>query len=103
MLPGCLALYVARWREKEMAAALSQGGNRWHALISMGAKRLSDSHTSFPTRDAAEAAAYQGLQIYVKLIENLSLPAMDSLVWTQQNDPDKWLEAFYAKPLFPGD
>lgn len=84
-----------------MAAALFEGEARWHALMSIGANRLSDYETRFPTEEGARAGAYLGIRIYLRIIKHIDLPRMDSLNWMPESDRDEWIREFYVKPLWP--
>jgi hypothetical protein len=99
MVNKCRALFIAKWRGAEMAAALFEGEDRWRALMSIGAERLSDYQTRFPTREGAQSGAYLGIRIYMDMTKKIRLPSVDSMQWKPESNPDQWIEAFYAKPL----
>jgi hypothetical protein len=101
MLAKCRALFVAKAHGAEMAAVLFEGEDRWHALMSIGARRLSDSATWSPTSEGARARAYLGIRTYLELMKDITLPLVDSLDWVAEPHPDQWIAAFYAKPLWP--
>jgi hypothetical protein len=99
MLTKVRALFVAKWHGAEMAAALFEGEDRWRALMSIGAERLSDYQTRFPTREGAQSGAYLGIRIYLDMTKQIRLPSIDSLQWKPEGNPDHWVETFYSKPL----
>lgn len=84
-----------------MAAVLFEGDERWHALMSIGAERLSDYDLLFPTREGAQSGAYLGIRIYVEFIHHAQLPPIHELEWLEERDADRWIEAHYAKPIWP--
>jgi hypothetical protein len=92
---------LAVWNGVELAAGMFEGDDRWHALMSIGAERLSEYQASFPTEQGAQSGAYIGLRIYLDIVKNLSMPPIESLTWTRYADPEEWTRQFYQKPLWP--
>jgi hypothetical protein len=97
----CIAMSRAAWDGVELAAGLFEGDPRWHALMSIGAERLSEYQTSFPTEEGARAGAYIGLRIYLDIIKNLAMPPFESLTWAREADGEEWATSFYQKPIWP--
>jgi hypothetical protein len=102
-LSKCRSLFVARVLDTEMAVVLFEGDDRWRALISVGAKKLPDNEIPLSTPELAKRAAYLGIESYLMLamVQKTTLPSFESLNWIPEPDCERWLENFYAKPLWP--
>jgi hypothetical protein len=75
----CSILRVSGWGGVEMAAARFAGDDHWQALMSIGVGRLSDYKIAIDTEEAAQSAAYLGLQMYVQVIEKVTIPPLETL------------------------
>jgi hypothetical protein len=84
-----------------MAAVQFEGDSGWHALMSIGAERLSDYDAIFPTAEGAKSGAYIGVKIYLDITRFSDLRPLHTLEWIQESEPDQWVEHHYAKPIWP--
>jgi hypothetical protein len=101
MSPKLSVFCVSGWRGVQIAIARFAGDDRWHPLMSVGVERLPDFKMAFAREEAAQSAAYLGVQLYLRIITDIEVPPFESLKWISVADPDTWLERFYSLPLWP--
>src|SRR3569833_3346838 len=98
----CTFLCIASWRGVQMAVALFQGDDCWHALMSIGIGRLRSGDDSCTTLEAAQWAAYTGVRNYLELLGSASpVHPMKALQWYEVAERETWLSELYAKPTKP--
>jgi hypothetical protein len=93
------ALSVATFAEVSMGAALFEDDDRWHALMAVDGRRLSDYPYGCLTEESARRWCYTGIDLLLS-IGSVSFPPFQELAWRPVEDINAWIGSFYSKPVW---